>query len=69
MEEETVKLSRHLEDHDALKQEYDDLRRRLIEVRVPPVSLHSPLHFDHPFCVEHCGGLQLQSLGFVVECR
>ena len=33
MEEETAKLSRHLEDHDALKQEYDDLRRKLIEVR------------------------------------
>ena len=32
MEEETVKLSRHLEDHDALKQEYDDLRKKLIEV-------------------------------------
>ncbi len=36
MEEETVKLSRHLEDHDALKQEYDDLRRRLIEVGAAP---------------------------------
>jgi len=38
MEEETVKLSRHLEDHDALKQEYDDLRRRLIEMKA--LGLH-----------------------------
>jgi hypothetical protein len=44
MEEETVKLSRHLEDHDALKQEYDELRRRLIEVCVCVFVCVGPCH-------------------------